>query len=57
MILRMAILGLLGLLVAIQARTVDCRLLPDGSISSVYAPALNRADAHAKLGPMFAVTR
>jgi uncharacterized protein YigE (DUF2233 family) len=29
----------------------------DGSISSIYAPALERADDHASLGPMFAVTR
>jgi uncharacterized protein YigE (DUF2233 family) len=29
----------------------------DGSISSLYAPALRRADDHASLGPMFAVTR
>jgi uncharacterized protein YigE (DUF2233 family) len=29
----------------------------DGSISSLYAPALKRADGHAALGPMFAVTR
>ena len=27
----------------------------DGTISSLYAPALKRADAHARLGPMFAV--
>jgi uncharacterized protein YigE (DUF2233 family) len=29
----------------------------DGSISSLYAPRLERADDHAKLGPIFGVTR
>jgi len=38
---------------------LGCRdaLYLDGSISSLYAPQLGRADHHAKLGPMFAVTR
>ena len=38
---------------------LGCRdaLYLDGSISSLYAPRLERADRHAKLGPMFAVTR
>jgi len=38
---------------------LGCRdaLYLDGSISSLYAPQLSRADARAKLGPMFAVTR
>jgi uncharacterized protein YigE (DUF2233 family) len=29
----------------------------DGSVSSLYAPQVGRADRHSKLGPMFAVTR
>lgn len=29
----------------------------DGTISSLYSPQLKRADDHAKLGPMFAVTQ
>jgi len=38
---------------------LGCRdaLYLDGSISSLYAPQLRRADHHAKLGPIFAVTR
>jgi len=34
----------------------DEALYLDGSISSLYSPALKRADHHARLGPMFAVT-
>jgi uncharacterized protein YigE (DUF2233 family) len=38
---------------------LGCRdaLYLDGSVSSLYAPELGRADRHSKLGPMFAVTR
>jgi len=38
---------------------LGCRdaLYLDGSVSSLYAPQLDRADDHAKLGPVFAVTR
>jgi uncharacterized protein YigE (DUF2233 family) len=38
---------------------LGCRdaLYLDGSISSLYASQLERADHHARLGPMFAVTR
>jgi len=39
--------------------TLGCRdaLYLDGSVSSLYAPQLGRADRRAKLGPMFGVTR
>ena len=38
---------------------IGCRdaLYLDGSVSSLYAPQLGRADHHARLGPIFAVTR
>jgi uncharacterized protein YigE (DUF2233 family) len=38
---------------------LGCRnaLYLDGSVSSLYAPQFERADDHAKLGPIFAVTR
>ena len=38
---------------------LGCRdaLYLDGSISSLYSPQLGRADHHARLGPMFGVTR
>ncbi|HET9475699.1 MAG TPA: phosphodiester glycosidase family protein [Steroidobacteraceae bacterium] len=39
--------------------SLGCRdaLYLDGSVSSLYAPQLGRADRHSRLGPMFAVTR